>query len=340
MKKFLSILILSIVCLIGNAQTVQSPGFGDGWFAGVNVGAISHIDHSFDWAKHDWLGNYEKEFGVEVGKWLTPVTGVALSYEAIRDINNSKTWADMGTTTGDIHFNLSNLFAGYKGTPRTFEVEFIPSVGFVHYYGDVHPRLHEYMAFGRAALSADFNFGNDKQWTIYVRPAIQYIDRLRHYNGLFDVRAGVTYKFKGTKSKSHNFVISPYSITKAEYDKVVSENRKLRNAPAKVVEKVVEKVVTKTVSENTYIVMFALGDSCLSDDARNTLDKIPEGSYVSVEGYASPDGPFDLNLELSEYRADVVADYLESRGVHVRSAVGHGSTDDFLSNRIAIVTVE
>lgn len=339
MKKFIFMLIAMFTLAISaaNAQvTTKNASFGDNWFVGLNIGAISYVDHSFDWAKHDWLGNYHKEFGVEVGKWITPVVGLGLSYEAVGGVNSSKTWADMGLTTADAHFNLTNLFAGYKGTPRAFEVELIPSVGFANYYGDAYPAPHRFMALGRAAVSANYNFGADKQWAVYVRPAIQYVDRVRHYNGLFDVRVGVTYKFKGTKSKAHNFVACPYAVTQADYDKALAEIDALKNAPANVVTQNVEvvKEVSVNAPENLYTVSFAQNSAVLTDEAKAILDRVPANATVDVAGSTSPEGTSVRNEALAQERADAVAKYLANRGVTVSKAVGGEA------GRVAIVSVK
>lgn len=343
MKKFMKKFILSMVVMfmfaissLSAQSTTCNASIGDNWFAGVNVGTVAPVGHSFDWAEHNWLGDYHKEFGIEVGKWITPVTALGVSYEVQGDLNDSKTWADMGLVTADAHFNLTNLFAGYKGTPRRFEVEAIPSVGFVHYYGNIYPAPHRFMAAGRFAISANYNFGKNREWAVYVRPGIEYIDRVRHYNGLFDVRAGVTYKFKGTKSKSHNFVLCPYSVTQSDYDALSAELKACQEAPAKVVRQEVEVVKEVPVeSASTVVINFEQGKADLTSDSKEVLDKI--SGNATIVASASPEGGKSFNQTLSERRAEAIKLYLENRGVKVTSAEGVGVTGNN-SNRIAIVT--
>ena len=57
-----------------------------------------------------------------------------------------------------------------------------------------------------------------------------------------------------------------------------------------------------------------------------------------VDAYASPEGSDEYNSELSLRRANVVADYLQKKGVDVISIIGHGAEGD-TSNRVAVVTV-
>lgn len=54
---------------------------------------------------------------------------------------------------------------------------------------------------------------------------------------------------------------------------------------------------------------------------------------------ASPEGPKALNDRLSQNRADVVAKYLQNRGVIVDEAKGQG-VQGVTSNRLAVVYVK
>lgn len=62
---------------------------------------------------------------------------------------------------------------------------------------------------------------------------------------------------------------------------------------------------------------FGVGDSQIHKDYRNLpiVEKAADGSAqireVVVNGYASPEGPAELNLQLSENRANAAADYMK-----------------------------
>ena len=64
------------------------------------------------------------------------------------------------------------------------------------------------------------------------------------------------------------------------------------------------------------------------------------GTTVVIDAYASsePKSSVKYNTKLSVERANAVKKYLESRGVKVIGATGHGIDDDF--GRVAIVTVK
>ena len=69
------------------------------------------------------------------------------------------------------------------------------------------------------------------------------------------------------------------------------------------------------------------------------MDGVAEGKHVQIVGTASPEGSQEINDKLSQARADVVADYLKSKGVVVDEAVGKG-VQGTTSNRLAVVYVK
>jgi outer membrane protein OmpA-like peptidoglycan-associated protein len=111
--------------------------------------------------------------------------------------------------------------------------------------------------------------------------------------------------------------------------------------PEKVTEvQVVEKIVTKNVCDaDQYVVFFANASTELTEDAKATLNTIPEGTTVKVEATASPEGTKKFNQKVSEDRAKAVAEFLKAKGVKVTEAIGKGVTGD-TSNRIAIATAQ
>lgn len=330
---------------IANAQvTTKNASFGDNWFVGANVGAVAPLKHSFGLAEDRWDSEWRSEYGIEVGKWITPVVGLGATYEAQVNTTGSKTVFDMATGLADVHFNLSNLFAGYNGTPRNWEFELIPSVGFVQYFGNVtYKPGHRYFAMSRIALSADYNFGKAKEWTAYVRPGIQYVDRIRDTHGQFDVRVGVTYKFKGTKSKAHNFVACPYAVTQADYDAKVSELNTtieslkvaLSQKPA-VIEVVKDNTIVKGVN-NSYTVSFEQGKSNVGDLSVVASALNATNGLITIIGGTSPEGSEEYNSNLGLARANAVKDALVKAGVDANRIT---VTSDYTKQRRATIVVE
>jgi len=81
-------------------------------------------------------------------------------------------------------------------------------------------------------------------------------------------------------------------------------------------------------------VLFAVGSPFLADSSRPILEEIatilinnPEGN-LEVQGHTDTDGSEEINLTLSQNRADTVRDFLIAEGVGPErvSAVGYGET--------------
>ena len=156
-------------------------------------------------------------------------------------------------------------------------------------------------------------------------------------NGSFEVTAGIVYRFKNSNGKR--------SFAKAHlYDaaEVAALNKKINELESRepaVIEKIVEKQVAG-IGTNVFVAPFKFNSSELSDKCKSVLNNIAEGTTVVIDAYASsePKSSEKYNTKLSVERANTVKKYLESRGVKVTDATGHGIDDDF--GRVAIVTVK
>ena len=231
----------------------------------------------------------------------------------------------------------------------------------------------------KAALDFAFNFGSEKQWQVYVEPSINFaflgqstkktarikntvppttelVDYTTDYgykagsnagqpayninNSFVQLNAGVVYKFKNSNG-THNFtIVTPRD--QAEIDALNAQINELRNRKPEVITKEVVKEVPAvkefTVSDLVFVT-FAQGKYALTSDAKSALNNIKEGSHVQVVGTASPEGSKEINDRLSQARADVVANYLKTRGVNVDEATGKG-VQGTTSNRLAVVYVK
>ncbi len=113
---------------------------------------------------------------------------------------------------------MSNLFAGYKGEPRAFEVIGLAGLGWSHGFGQA-TKVNAIN--GKAALDFAFNLGSAKAVQLYIEPAVIYgletygignMNILTYNTGfkfdsrtaLFQVSAGLNYKF-GNSNGTHNF---------------------------------------------------------------------------------------------------------------------------------------
>ena len=130
-------------------------------------------------------------------------------------------------------------------------------------------------------------------------------------------------------------------------DEINSLRDQLNAKPKEVVKEVIKEVVKEVPTQvnqtlcidNLVFVTFAQGKYDLTNEAKNALDAVKSGRHVQIIGTASPEGPKDLNDRLSQNRANVVAKYLQGRGVVVDEAKGQG-VQGVTSNRLAVVYVK
>ena len=374
MKKLFVLFAAAMLTASASAQgtAVTSSKFGDNWYAGINAGIATYTKEQL--GDDGFFKSLAPEFGVRIGKNLTTVFGLALDANMYFKANDKmipgrKTFVN--ATNVDLlgTFNLSNLFGGYQGEPRAFELIALYGFGWTH--GFNHATKANNLN-SKVALDFAFNFGSDKQWQFYIEPALNYMllrwsgdnddfDNFADFipasyaglggmkynlgNSIFELKAGVNYKF-GCSNGTHNFAIEKLR-DQAEIDALNAQINELRNRKPQVIEKekIVEKIVEKEGGvrevkvENLVFVTFAQGKSALTADAKKALDEIKEGKHVQIVGTASPEGSKELNDKLSQARADVVADYLRARGIVVDEATGKG-VQGTTSNRLAVVYVK
>ena len=78
-------------------------------------------DHSDDTQR--FLEELPPAVGIELSKRITPVLSLGTSVMGHINTSSSKTAFDASNVELLSKFNMMNLFAGYPGTPRTFEME-------------------------------------------------------------------------------------------------------------------------------------------------------------------------------------------------------------------------
>ena len=323
-----------------NAQNtaITANKAGDNWYMGVNVGVATPQQKFGDYG---FFKGFAPKLGVRVGKNLTTVFGLAadvdlymLSKEDSKSLMGTKTFVDgmnvdlMGT------FNLSNLFAGYPGEPRTFEVIALTGLGWTHAFGTAN-KSNAINA--KAGFDFTFNLGADKAWQLYIEPAVIY--GLEHWGrsniltegsdfkfdsraALFQLSAGFNYKF-GNSNGTHNFA-------KAQ----------LRDQA---------EIVEKTENVLQPHVIFRQGKSTIDPAQYASIEMVAKymknhkDAKVKVQGYASPEGKAEFNQKLSEKRAEVVKNALVKKYKIAADRItieGLGATDKLSSendfNRVAM----
>ena len=251
--------------------------------------------------------------------------------------------------------NFTNLFCEYN-PDRRFEVGAEAGIGYWITYGDKHiiqtsNTGDDTELTAKTGLTFAYNLGEKRAWQLYVEPAVLW--NLTHGPGdaiQFGKQAaqlglfvGLNYKFK-TSNGTHNFKV--WNVGELN-DEINSLRDQLNAKPKEVIKEVVKEVVkevpaqtTQTLCiDNLVFVTFAQGKYFLTNDAKKALDEVKSGRHVQIVGTASPEGSKAFNDRLSQNRADVVAKYLQSRGVIVDEAKGQG-VQGVTSNRLAVVYVK
>ncbi len=362
MKKLVLLFAAATIAVSASAQTVEESKTFDNIYVGVNGGVATKTTENG--GVKGAVKALDPNAGIRVGRWFTPVFGLAVESNAYF---SNKPWKSTGTFVRFLNtsllgtVNLSNWFGGYKGEPRTFEVIAVGGIGWGHLFGNTKQykaaKCHNDLT-SKLGLDFAFNLGADKAWQIYVEPAIIYglNDRsntpynlgndLIQYNvnhSFVQLNAGLVYKFK-TSNGTHNFKIATLR-DQSEIDALNSQISDLRDELAKKPKEVIREVVKEVPAEgntactNPLFVTFAQGKSKLTSDAKKVLDNIAQGSKVQIVGTSSPEGSTSFNNRLSQNRANVVANYLKNKGVTVEKADGKG-VQGITSNRLAIIYVK
>jgi outer membrane protein OmpA-like peptidoglycan-associated protein len=296
---------------------------------------------------------------IAAGKMLTPVFG--LEVEGTAQFGSHVFGGTNARFDGITHnavrstfvglnniVNLSNLFAGYKGAPRKFETCLILGSGWVHTFT---PHASDKANNGFSVTTGlDFGFNVGKASTISIRPAILW-DLTAGAGTMplqFDKRAAqlslgiaYTYHFK-TSNGTRDFKTYDVGALLADNARLQAELDKKPKEVVKVVtvQEPVKTDAVTTVNTNDTYVFFAYDSAELSNTAKETLDKIGQNGVYCIKGYASSEGSTEYNKTLSQKRADVVKEYLETRGCKIDSAEGLGVVFGPTTGRVAIVSVK
>ena len=375
MKKIFLSVMLAGAAVAANAQSVSSISnskFFDNWQVGVNVGGYTPT------TGHPFFKSTRLNFGVEVGKQISPsfrlsADGVAYINDNVNGYRNPllieyTNVAMLG------NFNLSNIFAGYKGAPRTFEVEAFAGPGWLHAY---NPGRNDNNVM-TVKFGANFllNLGSSKAWAVKLSPSILYgltpADQQEHSlnnnASLTQARLGIVYRFKGSNG-AHHITAAQASAPVVEDNsgalrgELSEKDRELRDARNRIhelegelaearnrkpeVETVVE---TKRTLES--VVTFAQGKTIIAPSQQPNVARIATylkkypNSKVVIKGFASPEGSIEVNERIAKARAEAVKAVLvkqykinADRIVAEGNGIGHMfSEPDW--NRVSIATIK
>lgn len=353
MKKFFMIFVLcaAMMTTVSARETVEGSKLLDNWSLGVAGGVYTPMQG------HAFFKSMRPTVNLTIAKQITPIYGLGIEGASII---NGKTLTGRysanaldGLTVNLLnYFNLNNLFSGYKGSPRPFEVVAVWGIGWGHEF-----YAHENdLNFADMKSGLNFNFNLSDAWQFNIKPAVTWNLEGGHYNGAveksaynsiknnikysaFELTAGFTYKF-GNSNGTHNFKIARL-YDQAEVDGLNAKINDLRNdvnnknsqlsskdetiktlqdqlndcrnkAPQVVKE-------TKTNNELESVVTFAQGKSVIERSQLPNVERIAtylknhKDARVIIKGYASPEGGAAINAKLAKERAEAVKTILTKK---------------------------
>ncbi len=374
-----AIMMAFVAAQVQAQVTVKGSKFSDNWSLTLKGGAVSPYQGYAFWpsARGIW--------GVELRKQVTSVLG--LGVEGEWTVNTSSwneaysVWAPHSKNIFDHQLvgafgtiNFANWFMGYKGAPRTIDVEGVLGAGWWHAYktteGDIH-YPDENSWYTKAGVNINFNLGESKAWTLALKPAVvwymgagasQTTTAFNANRAMVEMEAGLTYHF-GNSNGEHYMTLCDKQYTQADIDALNAEINALRarKPETKVVEKVVEKVIEKPVNVEKVIdnstksletnVFFAQGKSVVTAAQMPNVERVATflknnpKSTVVIRGYASPEGSAEINERLANARAAAVKDLLTNKykiAAKRIDAKGLGVGDMFSEpdwNRVSVCTI-
>lgn len=374
MKKIVASLVLCMAVIAANAQkAVEGNKFTDNWSVGFNAGGTTPLTHSA------FFKNMRAVLGVGLDKQVTPVLG--LGFEAMTSINTTPSRTAFDNTNLSVlgTLNLSNLFGGYAGAPRLFEVETVAGIGWLHYAVNGESDLNSMSS--KLGLNFNFNLGEEKAWTLAFKPALVYdmsadgTDNVCFNANLaaWEFTAGLKYHFSCSNGKHYFTIVKPYNQSEIDAlnDQINNMRREaddnaaaLKNANQKAadLEKALNdcknqapKVITETVTNNKKtlesVVTFRQGGTSVESSQTPNVERIAtylknhKNATVSIKGYASPEGNVDVNARIAKQRAESVKNMLINRykiAANRITAEGQGVGNMFEEpdwNRVSICTI-
>ena len=373
MRKTILLSVFALGALTINAQTavVEGGGFWDNWSMGIQGGATMKM------SGEGFFKSARPAFGLTLGKQWTPILGMDIQGMGYVNTTNSSTMIDASDVSLIGRMNLMNLFAGYYGMPRPFEIETVTGLGWLHHYMNGGGDTDDLSA--RVGLNFNFNLGDDAAWTLGIKPAVvfnltgEYPSKKMAFNrnhADMEILLGLTYHFADGEGNRHFALmnaVDPIALAAMNEeinglrevvvakdvelvglaDELLTVQNQLNEARNKEVE-----AAGQTIKILESVVAFPFNQSEVQasqmpslEHVANYLKSNPDAS-ITVNGYASPEGTEEYNLQLSQRRADAVKNILVDKyGIAASriNAIGHGVGDIFSEpawNRVGICTID
>ena len=315
---------------------VETNSFWSNWFISAGAGAQFYVG---EWDSELSFGKrLSPSVDVNIGKWFTPGIGVRFGYngvsakgatpkvglstgEEIGGANSGvyKSKLHYYSFRGDAMFNLSNILCGYN-EKRLYS--FIPYAGFGVMKATTGSKQTEFA--GHLGLLNTFRLCPALDLNLDLRGTLVEDDFDGETGGcigegMFSATIGLTYKFKKRGwDRAKTVVRTVYNndeldAMRAKMNKMGEENARLQNALDEANRKAAQQAENKQKA-TTNVVIFEIGKSTLSTEARVSLGMLAEGikagdpnAVYTITGYADAGtGSKKRNEQLSKERAEAV----------------------------------
>lgn len=378
MKKMLLLAAILGGTAAMSAQTaLVKPKFGDNWSLGLDGGVTTTLNNG------PFFGNMRGAVGMHLQKMITPAFGVGA--EGLWGINTSNWKGQVHSSTAfDSQYigaygvvNLCELFApSYSVGGRFFDVEAQAGSGWGHLYRN-KAAGPDHNFFG-TKVGLNFNFHPTQRVTLSLKPSVLWDmsdNHAKQSSASYDSRTA-TFNLLASVSVAlgdgFQYVVPNYNLDEiaalndqvnglrdqlgaasaalaaaaAQNQALTTEVQNLQNAKPEVVR------TTNDFLSTVRYVNFNLGRYNVPADqmpnvaaVANYLKNQPKSTVV-IKGYASADGPIEVNERLANQRAQSVRDLLVNKyGISPDriTAEGEGIGHMFEEeswNRVAICTLD
>lgn len=375
--------MLLLAAILGGAAAMSAqvalvkPKFTDNWSAGLDGGITTPINNG------PFFGNMRGAAGLHLQKMITPAFGVGA--EGLWGINTSSWPGQVHSSTAfDSQYvgaygvvNLFELFSPqYSLNTRAFDIEAQAGAGWNHQYRDkaAGPDANSFAT----KMGLNFNFHPSQKVTLSLKPSLiydmtsvpvkqstaSYDSRRAAFNLLASVSVALGPGF--------SYVVPNYNLDEiaalndqvnslradlgnaasvlakadAANKALLAENAALKNQKPQVI------TTTKDFLSSVRYVNFNLGKYNVTADQMPNVAAVASylknqpKSTVVIKGYASQDGPLEINEKLANERAQSVRDLLVNKyGIDPAriqaegEGIGHMFEEESW-NRVAICTLD
>lgn len=351
------------------------PKFSDNWSMGLDGGITTPLNNG------PFFGGMRGAVGLHLQKQLTPAFGVGA--EGLWGINTSN-WRGMvhSSTAFDSQYvgaygvvNLFELFSpSYSIDPRSFDIEVQAGAGWNHLYRnkEAGPDANSFAT----KFGLNFNFHPSQKVTLSLKPSLLYdmtSSPVKQSTASYDSRRA-TFNLLASVSVAlgpgFKYVVPNYNLDEiaALNDQVNGLRADLGNAAAALgkadaankalmaenaaLKNQKPQVVTKDFLSSVRYVNFNIGKYNVTADqmpnvaaVASYLKNQPKATVI-IKGYASQDGPLEVNERLARQRAESVRDLLVKKyGIAPEriqaegEGIGHMFEEESW-NRVAICTLD